>query len=256
MLFVAFSLSKQAAGRQYWCAEGKTAKSQELMRRREREKQDDHCSCCCCTLLIWLSCFHTRARIFSFLHEDAPVFTHFTHCSSQCVTVPKIFTIPILFSGTKYLLYWFRDFFRYQILPIPVPRFFPVANFSNTGSDTTRKDEHFRYRFLYGTSTHYKSSKFLTFCDKNKFRDQIFPSSSSSSTLIWLSPSSLPFPFLLRPTFIAVDQTCLVRFLLEMHFLIILLLKHISRSPKHQGYFSLSTASNLHLIRHVWSDFS
>ena len=36
-----------------------------------------------------------------------------------------------------------ETFFRYQILPIPVPRLFPVPNFSDTGSDTTRKYEKF-----------------------------------------------------------------------------------------------------------------
>ena len=51
-------------------------------------------------------------------------------------------------------------FFRYQIFPIPVPilfsgtkffryryrYFFPVPNFSDTGSDTTKKNENSRYR--------------------------------------------------------------------------------------------------------------
>merc|ERR1739844_104174 len=33
----------------------------------------------------------------------------------------------------------------------------------------------FRYRHLYDTGTHYKSSKFQNFGDGNKFRYQIFP---------------------------------------------------------------------------------
>ena len=32
-----------------------------------------------------------------------------------------------------------------------------------------------RYRYLYGTSTHYKSPKFLNFGNENQFRYQIFP---------------------------------------------------------------------------------
>ena len=47
----------------------------------------------------------------------------------------QIFSIPIpvLFSGTK--------FFRYRNR-----YFFPVPNFSDTGSDTTKKNENSRYR--------------------------------------------------------------------------------------------------------------
>ena len=80
-------------------------------------------------------------------------------------------------------------FFRYQIFPIPVPRlfsdtkfdryrfrdFFPVPNFSDTGSDTTIKMKNSRYRYLYGTGTHYKSLKFLNFGNETQFRYQIFP---------------------------------------------------------------------------------
>ena len=83
------------------------------------------------------------------------------HCNAlqQCVTVPKILndTDTATFSGTKYFRYRYRYFFRYQIFPILVPRlfsdtkfyryrfrdFFPVPNFSDTGSDTTRKNEKF-----------------------------------------------------------------------------------------------------------------
>ena len=66
----------------------------------------------------------------------------------------KAFFILIFFR------YQFRYFFRYQIFPIPVPilfsgtkffryryrYFFPVPNFSDTGSDTTKKNENSRYR--------------------------------------------------------------------------------------------------------------
>ena len=77
------------------------------------------------------------------------------------------------FSGTKYFGYRYRyffgtKFFRYRFrdfLPIPAPRLFPVQNFSNTISNTTRK--------IPNTGTHYKSSKFLNFDDKNQFRYQI-----------------------------------------------------------------------------------
>ena len=103
----------------------------------------------------------------------------------KCWTIP----IPILFSGTKYFRYRYRYFFRYQIFPIPVPRlfsdtkfdryrfrdFFPVPNFSDTGSDTTIKMKNSRYRYLYGTGTHYKSLKFLNFGNETQFRYQIFP---------------------------------------------------------------------------------
>ena len=67
---------------------------------------------------------------------------HTRFCGYQCVTVPKILNdtdIPILFSCTKYFRYRCRYFIRYQICPIPVPRLFQAPNFSDTGSDTTRK---------------------------------------------------------------------------------------------------------------------
>ena len=79
-------------------------------------------------------------------------------------------------------LVWYRYFFRYQIFPrlfsstkfdrYRFQDFFPVQNF-------------FRYRFRYHkkkwkisgscTGTHYKSSKFKNFGDKNQLRYQIFP---------------------------------------------------------------------------------
>ena len=103
----------------------------------------------------------------------------------KCWTIPK----PILFSGTKYFWYRYRYFLRYQIFPIPVPRlfsdtkfdryrfrdFFPVPNFSDTGSDTTIKMKNSRYRYLYGTGTHYKSLRFLNFGNENQIRYQISP---------------------------------------------------------------------------------
>ena len=70
--------------------------------------------------------------------------------------------VPGLFSDTKFYRYQFRDFF-------------PVPNFSDTGSDTTWKKENFPVPYLYDTGTHYKSSKFLNFGNKNKFWYQIFP---------------------------------------------------------------------------------
>ena len=77
----------------------------------------------------------------------------------QSVTVPKIFND----TDTD-------TFFRYQIFPIPVPRlfsgtkffryrfryFFPVPNFSDTGSETFSDTNFFRYRFRY----HQKNEKF------------------------------------------------------------------------------------------------
>ena len=61
----------------------------------------------------------------------------------QCVPVPKIFNGTDTFSGTTH--FWYRyffgtnffqyrfwDFFRYQILPIPVPRLFLATFFSHT----------------------------------------------------------------------------------------------------------------------------
>ena len=100
--------------------------------------------------------------------------------TNQCVTVPKIektIPIPILFPvpyisntdtgtffGTKFFRYRFGDFFfdtkfdRYGFGDI-----FPVPNFSNT----TRKMKNSRYRYLYDTGTHYKSSKFINFGEEN-----------------------------------------------------------------------------------------
>ena len=89
------------------------------------------------------------------------------------------------FSGTKYFLYRFWYYFWYQILLIPVPRlffntkfyqyrfrdFFQYQNFRY--HQKTMKNS--RYRYLYGTSTHYKSPKFLNFGNENQFRYQIFP---------------------------------------------------------------------------------
>ena len=68
----------------------------------------------------------------------------------------KAFFILIFFR------YQFRYFFRYQIFPIPVPilfsgtkffryryrYFFPVPIFFDTGSDTTKKWENSRYRYV------------------------------------------------------------------------------------------------------------
>ena len=59
------------------------------------------------------------------------------------------------FSGTKFYRYRFRDFF-------------PVPNFSDTGSDTTSNMKNSRFRYLFGSGTNYKPSKFLNFGNKNK----------------------------------------------------------------------------------------
>ena len=90
--------------------------------------------------------------------------------------VPNIFdTDTGTFFGTNFFRYRFRDFFpvpnfsdtgsetffRYQIFPIPVP--IPPEKMNNS-----------RYRYLDGTGTHYKSSKFQNLCDKIQFRYQIF----------------------------------------------------------------------------------
>ena len=72
-------------------------------------------------------------------------------------------TATVTFSGTKYFQFGYWYFFRYQILPVPVPRLF-----SDTSSDTTRTNEEF-------PCTHYESSKFLDFGDENQFRYHIFP---------------------------------------------------------------------------------
>ena len=54
------------------------------------------------------------------------------------IPIPILFPVPNIFdtdtgtfSGTKFFRYWFRDFFRYQIFPIP--------NFSDTTRKTNKK---------------------------------------------------------------------------------------------------------------------
>ena len=73
--------------------------------------------------------------------------------TNQCVTRPKIWTIPIprLFFGTKFFRDWFRDFLRYQNFSRPVPRLFLVPNFFETGSDTIKKLQKSRERVETGT---------------------------------------------------------------------------------------------------------
>ena len=107
-------------------------------------------------------------------------------CLWQCVTVPKMFNdtdtdtfcqyqifsipIPVLFSVPNFSNTGSETFFRYQIFPIPVQRLFSSPKF-------------YWYRFRYhlkkwkipGTGTHYKSSKFLNFCNKNQFWYQFVP---------------------------------------------------------------------------------
>jgi len=106
----------------------------------------------------------------------------------QCVTVPK------MLNDTDT-----NTFFQYQIISIPIPilfsvpnfsdtgseTFFPIPNFSDTGSETFFGTKFFRYRFRYhlkkskipgtGSGTHYKSSEFQNFGNKNQLRYQIFP---------------------------------------------------------------------------------
>ena len=87
--------------------------------------------------------------------------------SFQCVTRPKIWTIPIprLFFGTKFFRDRFRDFFRYQNFSRPIPRlffgthffrdrfrdFFRYQFFFETGSDTIKKLQKSRERDETGT---------------------------------------------------------------------------------------------------------
>ena len=106
----------------------------------------------------------------------------------QCVTRPKIWTIPIprLFFGTKFFrdrfrdffryqnflrpiprlffgtnFFWdrFRDFFRYQIFSRPVPRLFSVPNFFDSGSDTIKKNEEFPGTGIPGTGTSHSGGR-------------------------------------------------------------------------------------------------
>ena len=88
----------------------------------------------------------------------------------------QIFSIPIpvLFSIPNFLDTGSETFFRYSILPIPVPRLFAGTNFSDTGSDTTSNRKNSRFRYLFGSDTHYKPSKFLNFGEENHFWNQIF----------------------------------------------------------------------------------
>ena len=69
----------------------------------------------------------------------------------QCVTRPKIWTIPIprLFFGTKFFRDRFRDFFRYQNFSRPIPRLFSVLIFFETDSETFFGTKFFRDRFRY-----------------------------------------------------------------------------------------------------------
>ena len=85
------------------------------------------------------------------------------------------------FFGTKCFRYRFQDFFRYQILAIPVPRLFSGTKFFRYRVRYHQKNKKIpvpvpiRYRYLYGTGTHYKSSKLQNFRDKIQFLYQIFP---------------------------------------------------------------------------------
>ena len=101
----------------------------------------------------------------SILTSAALLTTHFVLgkiTSSQCVTVPKMLNDTDTDTFIRYQIFSIPIpvLFRYQIFSIPVPRlfsdtqfyryrfrdFFPAPNFSDTGSDTTRKRKISRYR--------------------------------------------------------------------------------------------------------------
>ena len=64
-----------------------------------------------------------------------------------------------------------------------------------------------RYRYLYGTGTHYKSSKFLNFGDKTQFRYQIFAIPVTIPQQIWEIPGAKFFWYRFRD-FFAVPNFC------------------------------------------------
>ena len=79
---------------------------------------------------------------FSVLNFFCPRFRDFS--------VPNFFeTNSETFFGTKIFRDRFRDFFRYQIFSIPIPRLFSVPNIFETGSGTFFGTKFFRYRFRY-----------------------------------------------------------------------------------------------------------
>ena len=72
--------------------------------------------------------------------QNVKQYRYFFLVPNFLIQIPVFFTyqifpisVPRLFSGTKIFRYWFRDFF-------------PVPNFSDTGSDTTKKMKNSRYR--------------------------------------------------------------------------------------------------------------
>ena len=98
------------------------------------------------------SCFHLRPPASNYVRFRPPMSTciHLCQPASSCVHLcpPQWVTVPSkmlndtdTFSGTKYFRYRYRYFFPYQILPIPIPRLFPVPNYSDTGSETSSKNE-------------------------------------------------------------------------------------------------------------------
>ena len=87
----------------------------------------------------------------TFIHLCQPASSCVHLCPPQCVTIPskmlndtdtffryQIFpiSIPVLFFGTKYFRYRFRDFF-------------PIPNFTDTGFETFPGTKFFRYQFRY-----------------------------------------------------------------------------------------------------------
>ena len=86
---------------------------------------------------------------------DSKIPNFFETNSDTFFLVLEIFEIGSgIFFGTKIFRDRFRDFCRYQIFPILVP--IPPEKMTTS-----------RYRYLYDTGTHYKSSKFQNFGDEN-----------------------------------------------------------------------------------------
>ena len=112
--------------------------------------------------------------------KQKAIFLMWLNCiEQQCVTVPKMLndTYTDTFFGTGS-----ETFFRYQILPIQVPRLFRYQFLFDTGSDTTRKITNFRYWYLWykfsdaGSET-FSGTKFFRY----RFRD-FFPVPNLSDT--------------------------------------------------------------------------
>ena len=66
--------------------------------------------------------------------------------NAECV--PRIFSAPVLFSGTKFSWYRYRYFFQGHFFPVPV--LFPGPIFSGTG--TFFGERFFWYRYFFWTN--------------------------------------------------------------------------------------------------------